>query len=381
MNVFRMIFKEILHRKFNFLLSVLGILSAVAFTAAFFTTGEASKNETTRLMRDIGYNLRIIPKEASMEDFWSRGYSEETMPEEYIRRFADKKGISYAHLLATLQKRIDWQGRTALLTGIATEVDPGGKGKSPMIFEIKPGEVFLGSEVGEERGIKTGDTVEIAGRTLKVVKALAESGTVDDLRIYGRLDEVQALLGTPGRINEIKALECLCSDPHVDTLAMLREQLSQILPEAKVIRMEQIAEAREKQRFLVENYFALLMPVVILLCALWVGALAMLNTRERENEIGILRALGFGSGTIAALFLGKAVLAGLAGALAGFWIGTGAAMEYGPDLFKVTEGIVQPDYRVLAWALAAAPLFAALSSFIPAMIAVTQDPAATLRVE
>jgi ABC-type lipoprotein release transport system permease subunit len=33
----------------------------------------------------------------------------------------------------------------------------------------------------------------------------------------------------------------------------------------------------------------------------------------------------------------------------------------------------------LKWALLLAPVFAALASFIPAMLAVTQDPADTLR--
>ena len=78
------------------------------------------------------------------------------------------------------------------------------------------------------------------------------------------------------------------------------------------------------------------MPLVLLVCAAWVGLLAMINVRERRQEIGILRALGYGSGRIGWLFLGKALGLGLVGAAIGFGIGTGAALTWGPAIFKVT---------------------------------------------
>jgi len=43
--------------------------------------------------------------------------------------------------------------------------------------------------------------------------------------------------------------------------------------------------------------------------------------------------------------------------------------------------MIKPLYNLLTWSLVAAPLFAALAAFIPTMIAVTQDPALTLKEE
>jgi len=94
-----------------------------------------------------------------------------------------------------------------------------------------------------------------------------------------------------------------------------------------------------------------------------------------------MRALGYGSGKIAFLFLGKAVAIGLIGAAVGFGIGTGLALKFGPDIFKVTANMIKPTIELLYWSLIASPAFCALSVFIPAMIAVTQDPAVTLREE
>ena len=56
-------------------------------------------------------------------------------------------------------------------------------------------------------------------------------------------------------------------------------------------------------------------------------------------------------------------------------------MTTGPDLFKLTAKHLKPDYALLGWSLVGAPAFAAVSAFIPAMLAVSQDPAQTLREE
>lgn len=68
MKIVQLILREIMHRKLNSLLSLLAIVTAVALFVSFFTTGQASKRETTRLMRNIGFNLRIIPKETDIEN-------------------------------------------------------------------------------------------------------------------------------------------------------------------------------------------------------------------------------------------------------------------------------------------------------------------------
>lgn len=383
MRTFRLILKEMLERKLNFLLSLLAIVIAAALFVAFFTTGEASKNETTRLMRDMGFNLRIIPEKTDMEKFWQRGYSEETMPETHVYELAAHGSISYAHLTAILQKKVVWQGREVFLTGIAPELSPPGKKKTPMIFSIERENAYIGYEIAQSLNLRKGDTIDIFGKTLTVAHSLSESGSEDDIRIYVHLHDVQSLLNMEDRINEIKALQCLCIENNTNTnsLAALREQLARILPDAKVILIQNIASARESQRIMAERYFGFIIPFVVVVCMVWIGILAMMNVRERRQEIGIMRALGYSSTKIAALFLGKAVAIGLLGAVVGFGLGTGLALEFGPAIFKVTAKMITPQIKLLFWAVIASPAVCALSVFIPAMIAVTQDPAVILREE
>jgi len=383
MKTIRLILKEIIHRKLNFLFSLLAITSTVALFTFFFTTAQASKRETTRLMRDMGFNLRIIPKETDIGKFWLTGFSEHTMPEEYVNRFTEYKGLSYSHLTAMLHKRISWNGKEVILTGIAPkEVSPPDRAeKSPMIFKIEPGTVHLGFELATSNNIKKGDKIDIFRKSFNVARVMPESGSDDDVRIYGLLGDVQELLGMKGKINEIKALECVCFVPGRDSLTELRKELEKVIPESKVLRIQAIATARESQRLMIEKYFAFLLPFVLIVCALWVGVLATLNVRDRRPEIGIMRALGYGSGKVASLFLGKALIIGFIGAIFGFAIGTALSLNFGPDTFKVTAKAIKPLYALLIWSSIFAPLFTALSSFIPTMIAITQDPASSLREE
>ena len=191
--IIHLIAKEIIYRKFNFLLAVLGVSFAVAFFVFFLTANEASTRETIRLTRDMGYNLRIIPKDTDMNMFWTIGYSEYTMPENYVDRFLQFKDFSYAHLTATLQKKISWQNREIILTGIAPEIEPLGIKRTAMIFSIEPEQVYVGFELAKDLQLKQGDKLEVLGKNFTIKKTLSESGSIDDIRIYGTLTEFQEM--------------------------------------------------------------------------------------------------------------------------------------------------------------------------------------------
>ena len=376
----KLIYKEILHRKFNFFLTLLAISLAVAFFISFFTANEASKRETIRLTRDMGFNLRIIPKETDMNNFWTRGYSDYTIPEEYINRFWDFKDFSFAHLTATLHATILWHDKKVILTGLAPEIEPSGKKKSAMIFQIDPGTVYLGYEVAKSMNLKEDEKIEIQGRTFLVANILSETGSTDDIRIYGALPEIQELLGMEGLVNEIMALNCLCLSPDGnESLTIIRSQLEEVLPEARVIMNTTIASARESQRYMLEKYFAVITVFVIILIAAWIGILVMLNVRDRLTEIGILNAVGHSWVKIAGLFLWKLFFTGLVSAGVGFVLGTWLAIKFGSGIFMVTVVMIKPIYGLFGWALLLAPLFSSLIAFIPVMIAVSKDPITILR--
>ena len=380
----KLIYKEIIHRKLNFIAALSAVTIAVAFFVSFFTANEASKRETIRLTRDMGFNLRIIPGETDMNKFWSEGYSDFFMPEEYVSRFWEFENFSFAHLTATLYKKIIWHGKDVILTGIAPEIEPSGKKKTSMIFSIDPGTVYLGYEVANGLQIHQGDMIRIFDKSFTIAKILSETGSIDDIKIYGFLSDFQDLLHMKGKINEIMALNCLCtfeSEEQGSRMEIIRRQLSQVLPGSKVIINTTIENAREGQRRMLEKYFAVITVFLIIVIAVWIGVLAMMNARERQLETGILRAIGHSGLRIAKLFMGKAMIIGIISAVLGFVAGTVIALELGPGIFKITANAIKPVYSLLIWAVIIAPLFSSIASILPVMVAVLKDPAVTLKKE
>jgi putative ABC transport system permease protein len=375
-----LIWKELLHRKGSFLLGASVLTTAVGLCVALAITETASQRETRRVTRDLGFNLRIIPRETDMEHFYLTGYSQQTMSENSLAQLAKVEKFSYNHLVASLQQKIQIRGHSILLMGISGEQTPPGKKHPPMIFSVEPGTVHVGYEAARLLGAKKGDTISLGAHSLRVARAMPEQGTIDDVRVIGLLSDVQQILGLEGKINEIKAIDCLCLSADDNPQMILQTQLSQVLPEARVVMQSTIADVRAKQRQMTEKYATFVMAAVLLVAAAWIGTLAIVNVRLRYGEIGLFRALGYGSGLIAALVLGRAVLIGLTSALVGYFLGTWLALNWAPEIFPVTARAIRPLPYLLPWTMLATPLLAAMASLIPAAIAITQDPAEVLRV-
>ncbi|MGQ9576295.1 MAG: FtsX-like permease family protein [Thermoguttaceae bacterium] len=462
MNPLRLLLAEIRYRRVNFALGVL----AVAFAATLFvagpmlvdgyrqetrshlaqwhqriqsqqrivagmkasmaearakTAGELArlKEETRRLMRDMGFNLMIVHRDAKMDHFWDADYLAVDMPQEYVDRLAADTRLTYvAHLVATLQAKITWQNRKVLLVGYLPEAhQPHAPERSPMGYNIKPGTVFVGYELGHGR--KLGETIEILGRPFQIARLLPEQGSKEDIMLAVHLEDAQALLNKPGRITQIMALECRC--PGAD-LAKIRQRLAEVLPETKVTEFRSIALARSEQRALVEaqqkqilaqmkknledqeqllakyreaaadseqartRLLALaealanwVTPLVVVAAGLWVGLLTFGNVRERRTEIGLLRALGKHSGLIAWLFLGKALLLGLLGGLIGLVAGVWITQWLGVWALDCPAGVFALRYETLLGVLVGAPAVCAVASYLPMLAALGQDPTVALR--
>ncbi len=376
----RMMLAEIAHRKGNFLSALIAVVAAVAIAVGVVTVCDASRRETVRLMRNMGFNLLIVPEGTDMADFWSRSFAQGEMPEDYVYRLSDSGLMTIRHLVARLQKRIVWQGRDVLLTGVLPEVAMKGRPpKSPMGLDIEPGTAYVGRHIADSAGITVGDEIDVLGHRLRVVAVLKEQGSVDDIRIYGHLHDVQEMLGRPGRINEIEALQCLCGGTR--TLAGIRDDVRSALPGVEVTEVRSIAIVRAETRKMVERFAGVLIPAVVLIATIWVGLSAMRNVNDRRTEIGVLRALGVASQPIAALFLMKMTLIGVIGAVVGWAVGTAVAVHYGTDIFPHTAKSIAPLYGLLGWAVVGSALLCLVASWLPAMSAVMQDPAEVLSEE
>lgn len=129
--------------------------------------------------------------------------------------------------------------------------------------------------------------------------------------------------------------------------------------------MEQSRIASKEAR---EEFAALLIPLVALTSAVAIALLTVLNVRQRRSEIGTLRAIGIPSSTLLATFMMRAALSGLLGAAIGMLLSLAISRD--------TTLITPAEWMMVT---SAAMLFSCAASWLPALIAASQDPARLLR--
>ena len=103
-----------------------------------------------------------------------------------------------------------------------------------------------------------------------------------------------------------------------------------------------------------------------------------ISVNERINEVGLLRALGAARHQIMSLFLGEAVILGIAGGLGGLALGIGGAWL----IHLFVPGLpVHIAWGYVALSLAIATGIGLLAGVLPAMRAAGLDPIEALRTE
>jgi len=383
--------------------------------------------KTIRIMRDMGVNLRIVHRDTQLDDLYT-DFAAVDFPEDYVQKLATARQVeTIVHLIATLQEKVKWQGRTILLIGMLPVLtdsqknaemqhlaQPVDRGKVVVGSELAaglPAEEVAKADVNGTGRLDAGDQLEVLGQTFEVLEVRPEEGGIEDIQLVLHLHDAQALVGKPGRIHQIMALNCKCKG---NRISIIRRELEGVLPDTKVTEHLSRATAREQQRDLVSQKRAeqlalvkasheqqigivkanrahweqtlgglvtVLVPLVVLVAASVVGVMTWLNVRERRSEIGLLRALGKRTSQIAALFLFKAVLIGLLGGLAaslaclaGYaWLAHASqlASQYDVTLFR-------PPAQLLALTILGAPIVTTLASYLPTLAAIAQDPARIL---
>jgi len=421
MNWARLILREIAFRKLNFGLAVLSVAAAAGCLVAQYTLLRVHDKQTERLlaareaelrqmmarlqddyrkiMLKLGFNIMILPAGASLNDLHNDEQPPALMPEEYAHVLASNRVMTINHVLPTLTRKVKWpeQQRKVILMGVKGEVLIQSATQKPLLEAVPAGHVVVGYELHQSLGLKAGQTLVFMGRNFTISKLMEEKGNTDDITLWINLHEAQQLLGMPGQINAILALECNCE---ADRLAKIRAEIGALLPGTRVIEFASQAitraearnraaaqalaslqhekEGRARLRAQQEAFAAWLIPVVLSAAAVWIALLTWLNVRDRRGEIGLLRALGVRAGQVLGVFIGRAAASGLVGAVIGAAAGVWVALRWDSGLpAEIYRQAL--DMGLLAAVVVTSPLLAAAAAWVPALVAARQDPAHILR--
>ncbi len=168
----------------------------------------------------------------------------------------------------------------------------------------------------------------------------------------------------------------LCKDCPIEAMV---KQISDALPDARVMAIQQVVKGRMETLNQLKKFSYGVSGVILLIGSLVVLVTMMGSVRERTDEIGIFRAIGFRQVHIMRIvFMEAAIVSGLAGVI-GYGIGY-LTTKIGLAIIGDNQSVmVHFDINLAGAAIVTALTVGLLSSAYPAFMASRLDPNDALR--
>lgn len=375
--------KNLLRRKAKTGFIMAGLVVGVAVMVAVIGFVQTMTTAINHKMERFGANILVLPKTEALQlsyggmDLGGVAVDMQPIRQTDLGRLGTiKNAANIAAIGPTLLGVVSANGRNVLLAGIAIDrvnvLKPWWR-----LSGSRPGAdgVIAGARTATVLNLAIGDHVAINGQPVPLTGILAPTGSQDDHLLFTDLAVAQRILDRPGQIS-MAEVAALCNACPIEEMV---RQIAGALPDARVTAIQQVVRGRMEtlNRF---GTFSLGMSAVVIL----VGSLVVLTTmmssvRERKEEIGIFRAIGFRkSHVMTIIFSEAAFIAGPAG-LIGYLTGTAAtflAVRFFTDAAHPPLGF---DPLLLGGAILVSVVVGLSASVYPAIMAARLDPNTALR--
>jgi len=415
----RLVYESFRRQKRRKLLAGIAITLGVGVATAMLAVATDIGNKISRELRTYGANLIVTPQEDTLDVqiggvdlkppsdgaylneadlpkikgmFWRNnivGFA--PMLPISVRVNSDAKNFT---LLGTYFSKRLTLGKEDFVTGVRI-THPWWKvqGAWP---DDNSSDVLLGESLAAKLGRKAGDDIEIAAQTHHIAGILSTGGAEDN-QIIAPLALTQQILGKPGAVRRVyvSALtkpedafarrdpqtlrgaeydRWYCS-PYAASIAF---QLQEAIPHSHAEQIRQIAQNEGTVLSRIKGLMLLVTLAALFASALAVSAAMATAIFERRAEVGLMKALGAGSLSVAALFFAEALLLALIGGALGFTGGALLAHQIGRSIFD-SQITIEPVLFPVILAIAVIVTFA--GSAMAIRRAVKFDPVYALRGE
>jgi putative ABC transport system permease protein len=321
------------------------------------------------------------------------------------RYLGDHGRLTRFQLLGTwAQHRITLPEGSEFLTGIEN-TNPWWHVRGRWFADDAP-ECVLGNNLSKRLRLSVGSklkaieerqgTDEWPVRELTIV-GLLETGGLEDDAVIAPIAVAQQIAGKPGQYRQLYVsaltkpeddfgrrdpatmkpdeLERWSCSPYVSSIAY---SIKRVLPGADVRVIRRVAEGEGRVLTRVRTLLWLVTFAALLAAALAVGASSAASVIERRTEIGLMKALGAGSGMVGFLLAAEQLLLAFVGGGVGYALGIVLARLVGEKIFGAAP---QPSLLVLLVIVGLAAVVTLLGSAIPLRRASRYEPAPILRGE
>jgi len=376
-------FKNLIRRKGKASFVLAGLVIGVATVVGIISFVEAMTSDINHKLEKYGANILIVPRTENLTltygglSIGGVSFEMEAIREEDLAQVGSiKNARNIAALGPLVLGVVSVNSHKVLLAGVDFTASEILKPWWQLQGNVPDDHgVVLGAEAAQFLNLKTGDRFQIKERDFVVSGILQPTGSQDDQLAFARLATAQSIFGKAGQVS-MAEVAALCKDCPIEEMVM---QISDVLPRAKVMAIQQVVKGRMETLDHFKKFSFGISGVILLIGSLVVLVTMMGSVRERTEEIGIFRAIGFRKRHVMKIiFLEAVIVSGLAGII-GYLMGWGGSKAAVHFFIKTHSGIVPFNLELAAGAFILSLLIGVVSSAYPAIMASRLDPSEALR--
>ena len=376
---------NLLRKKGRTFFLVSGLAIGVGAAVAMTSVGEAMNREVMHALDEFGANILVLPASEGLPLSYggltvsavnTGGRELTTEDVGRIRSIRNKENISTIAPKLLVQTTV--KGTKVLVAGVDFKAEQRLKKWWRVASGMHPrerGEALIGKDAAARLKIAAGDSIALGRGTVRVVGVLDNTGSQDDGLIFVDLAWVQQHFQKGNAVSLIE-LSALCSGCPIEDMVA---QLNSALPGARTVAVKETVELK-MQAMHYFHRFSLGISALLLIVAGMIIFFAMTaSVKERVQEIGLFRAIGFRTGHIIRVLLTEAFIVSLLAGAVGYLLGVVSPRFVAPYLMSAYNLTFPFDPALLAGSLAASVLVGLLASIYPAIKAGRLDPVEALK--
>src|SRR5215467_68164 len=378
--LWRLAFKSLKRRKARTALTILGITVVVMLSLLFLSVGYSTENKVIPSFQKLNIDLVVLQQTALAAPYSSINESVATEIQSYPEVSAVYPYIIQVLTLIQGPNQNQSVVINALLPSHVANFYHVEPISGSYITDTTNDSIAVGVQAAKVLGLKVGDVATFGSSPtnriqLKVAGIFTTYGTVDDYDLNMALPLAQRLFDKQGRVSAV--ILKLYDKSTADTI---KNRIETAHPDLVVKTSDQYVADFSGPIRVLQGSISLISGLAVAAGVFGVSNTMLMAVIERRREIGIMRAIGTGTGQVLATFLEEALVLGAVGGSAGILLGVFASNILTiPSLIGITVTLDVPVPLILE-ALGIALGTALLGGIYPALRAARLQVADALHV-
>ncbi|HEX9020796.1 MAG TPA: ABC transporter permease [Nitrospirota bacterium] len=359
----------------------IGIGAAVAMTSV----GDAMNREVMQALDEFGANILVLPASEGLPLSYGgltvsavNAGGRELTTNDVVKIHAIKNKQNISTISPKLLVQTEVNGTKVLVAGVDFKAERRLKKwwrAAAGVIPREDGEALIGKDAAARLRLAPGAGVALSGGKLRVSGVLGSTGSQDDGLIFADLAWVQAHFRKGNAVSLIE-LSALCSGCPIEDMA---SQINSALPGAHAVAVKETVELKMQAMHYFHKFTLGISALLLIVAGMIIFFAMTAAVKERVQEIGLFRAIGFRTGHIIQVLLTEAFIVSLLAGVIGYLIGAVSPRFIAPYLMNAYHLTFEFDPMLAASALSSSVLVGLFASIYPAVRAGRLDPVEALK--